>query len=186
MSEFIQLHMLVSYPPSNLNRDDLGRPKTAMMGEKQRLRISSQSLKRAWRTSDVFSRYVGEYIGVRTKHLGGFIQKSLESGIPLVDLIFNDGGNATRAPLSPKDASTWAVKFVGLMKKGKVSAAKDGDEKKEKDEESAISIDQLMHISPREISSIDGLLERITQGVKVSDDELEVFSPVQTLSLIHI
>jgi CRISPR system Cascade subunit CasC len=32
MSEFIQLHILASYPPSNLNRDDLGRPKTAVMG----------------------------------------------------------------------------------------------------------------------------------------------------------
>ena len=55
MSTFIQLHLLTSYPPSNLNRDDLGRPKTAVMGGKTRLRVSSQSLKRAWRTSDVFS-----------------------------------------------------------------------------------------------------------------------------------
>ena len=31
MSRFIQLHLLTSYPPANLNRDDLGRPKTAMM-----------------------------------------------------------------------------------------------------------------------------------------------------------
>ena len=54
MSQFIQLHALVSYPPSNLNRDDLGRPKTAIMGGVNRLRISSQSLKRAWRTSDLF------------------------------------------------------------------------------------------------------------------------------------
>ena len=54
MSTFIQLHLLTSYPPSNLNRDDLGRPKTAIMGGKTRLRVSSQSLKRAWRTSDLF------------------------------------------------------------------------------------------------------------------------------------
>ena len=53
MSEFIQLHILASYPPSNLNRDDLGRPKTAVMGGTQRLRVSSQSLKRAWRESDI-------------------------------------------------------------------------------------------------------------------------------------
>ena len=51
MSRFVQLHLLTSYPPANLNRDDLGRPKTAMMGGEPRLRISSQSLKRAWRTS---------------------------------------------------------------------------------------------------------------------------------------
>ena len=29
MTDFIQLHILASYPPSNLNRDDLGTPKTA-------------------------------------------------------------------------------------------------------------------------------------------------------------
>ena len=65
MSEFIQLHMLVSYPPSNLNRDDLGRPKTAMMGGAQRLRISSQRLKRAWRTSDIFSAALAGHLGIR-------------------------------------------------------------------------------------------------------------------------
>ncbi|MEE9326478.1 MAG: type I-E CRISPR-associated protein Cas7/Cse4/CasC, partial [Cocleimonas sp.] len=42
MSRFIQLHLLTSYPPSNLNRDDMGRPKTAIMGGEARLRISSQ------------------------------------------------------------------------------------------------------------------------------------------------
>ena len=50
MNRFIQIHLLTSYPPSNLNRDDQGRPKTAKMGGFDRLRISSQSLKRAWRT----------------------------------------------------------------------------------------------------------------------------------------
>jgi CRISPR system Cascade subunit CasC len=30
MSQFIQLHLLTSYGPSNLNRDDLGRPKTVI------------------------------------------------------------------------------------------------------------------------------------------------------------
>ena len=33
MSRFAQLHILTSYPPSNLNRDDTGRPKTALMGD---------------------------------------------------------------------------------------------------------------------------------------------------------
>jgi len=60
MSTFIQLHLLTSYPPSNLNRDDLGRPKTAVMGGKTRLRISSQSLKRAWRNSELFKLAVGQ------------------------------------------------------------------------------------------------------------------------------
>lgn len=70
MSRFLQLHLLTSYPPSNLNRDDLGRPKTAVMGGAQRLRVSSQSLKRAWRTSDVFAEAVKGHVGTRTKRLG--------------------------------------------------------------------------------------------------------------------
>jgi hypothetical protein len=32
MSDFLQLHVLTAYPPSNPNRDDLGRPKTATIG----------------------------------------------------------------------------------------------------------------------------------------------------------
>ena len=70
MSQFVQLHLLVSYPPSNLNRDDQGRPKTAKMGGRDRLRVSSQSLKRAWRTSDVFGEVLAGQIGTRTKKLG--------------------------------------------------------------------------------------------------------------------
>lgn len=70
MSQFIQLHLLTSYPPSNLNRDDLGRPKTAKMGGFERLRVSSQSLKRAWRTSDVFQEALSDHIGIRTKRFG--------------------------------------------------------------------------------------------------------------------
>jgi len=49
-----------------LNRDDLGRPKTAKLGGVDRLRVSSQSLKRAWRSSDIFEKQVsgGEKINI--------------------------------------------------------------------------------------------------------------------------
>ncbi|KAA8425643.1 type I-E CRISPR-associated protein Cas7/Cse4/CasC, partial [Acetobacter sp. DmW_125123] len=50
MHRFLQLHLLTFYPPSNVNRDDTGNPKTATVGGVTRLRISSQALKRAWRT----------------------------------------------------------------------------------------------------------------------------------------
>jgi CRISPR system Cascade subunit CasC len=70
---FLQLHFLTPYAPSNLNRDDLGRPKTALFGGSQRLRVSSQSLKRAWRTSDVFETELAEHIGTRTKRFGDVV-----------------------------------------------------------------------------------------------------------------
>jgi CRISPR system Cascade subunit CasC len=85
MSTFIQLHLLTSYPPSNLNRDDLGRPKTAVMGGKTRLRISSQSLKRAWRESEFFKKSLAlsDYMGSNTKSMGveaaeAFIEAGIE------------------------------------------------------------------------------------------------------------
>lgn len=70
MTQFIQLHLLISYPPANLNRDDLGQPKTAKLGGVERLRVSSQSLKRAWRTSELFQQKLAGTIGTRTKRLG--------------------------------------------------------------------------------------------------------------------
>lgn len=82
MSQFIQLHLLTAYPPSNLNRDDLGRPKTAIVGGFERLRISSQSLKRAWRKSEIFESAVSEWTGKRTKLLGKSVyERLLEKGI---------------------------------------------------------------------------------------------------------
>jgi CRISPR system Cascade subunit CasC len=80
MTRFIQLHLLTAYPPANLNRDDLGRPKTAVVGGTERLRISSQSLKRAWRTSDVFESALAGHVGTRTKRLGPEISEKLVDG----------------------------------------------------------------------------------------------------------
>jgi CRISPR system Cascade subunit CasC len=70
MSRFLQLHLLTFYPPSNLNRDDTGRPKSAILGGVPRLRISSQSLKRAWRTSAPFKAALEEHRGERTQRMG--------------------------------------------------------------------------------------------------------------------
>lgn len=80
MTTFIQLHLLTSYPPANLNRDDIGRPKTARMGGAERLRVSSQSLKRHWRTSDVFQEVLAGNLGTRTKRLGSQVEQSLVEG----------------------------------------------------------------------------------------------------------
>ncbi|MFI6743688.1 type I-E CRISPR-associated protein Cas7/Cse4/CasC [Nonomuraea sp. NPDC050451] len=65
----IELHLLQSFPVSNLNRDDVGQPKTATFGGHVRGRISSQSLKRAAR--ELFKVYGLDEseVGVRTKRL---------------------------------------------------------------------------------------------------------------------
>ena len=70
MTDFLQLHLLTAYGPSNLNRDDTGRPKSVVFGGVLRLRVSSQSLKRAWRTSDIFAARLDGHLAARTQRLG--------------------------------------------------------------------------------------------------------------------
>lgn len=49
-ANFLQIHTLTSYPAVLLNRDDIGRAKRLPFGGRDRIRVSSQCLKRHWRT----------------------------------------------------------------------------------------------------------------------------------------
>lgn len=65
---FIDLHVLETVPPSCVNRDDTGSPKTAVYGGTVRARVSSQCWKHAVRES--FKRMLPEGdVGLRTKHV---------------------------------------------------------------------------------------------------------------------
>lgn len=65
---FINFHVLISHSPSCLNRDDMNMQKTAVFGGANRVRVSSQSLKRAMRTSAYYGQHLGEP-SVRTRDL---------------------------------------------------------------------------------------------------------------------
>src|SRR5436189_6107085 len=77
MGDFVQLHLVHAYGPNCLNRDDQGRPKTAVVGGVTRQRISSQCLKSWWRESAAFKKYVGDTIGIRTREIGAETMKHL-------------------------------------------------------------------------------------------------------------
>lgn len=65
MSLNIDIHILQTVPPSNLNRDESGSPKSAQYGGVRRARVSSQAWKRA--TREQFSRRLSpDQLGVRT------------------------------------------------------------------------------------------------------------------------
>lgn len=74
---FIDVHVLQTLPPSCVNRDDTGSPKTAVYGGVTRSRVSSQSWKRAIRTmfKDVFPR---DQLGVRTKKIVGMVADEIQ------------------------------------------------------------------------------------------------------------
>ena len=83
MSRFVQMHILTAYPPSNPNRDDLGRPKTAVIGGVSRMRISSQALKRAIRTDEAFRAALMGNLGERTQRMGDKVREYLlKQGAP--------------------------------------------------------------------------------------------------------
>lgn len=63
---YMDFHIIQTVPPSCVNRDDTGSPKTAVYGGVQRARVSSQSWKRAIR--QMFQEDFSENeLGVRTK-----------------------------------------------------------------------------------------------------------------------
>jgi CRISPR system Cascade subunit CasC len=143
MSQFIQVHFLTSYPPSNLNRDDLGRPKTAIMGGSNRLRISSQSLKRAWRCSELFVSALGQHQGIRTKRMGREIYKNL-----------------LRGGVEEKDARQWAKDIAAQF--GKIKEMKSSKKNSDQEEDNSLNdldIEQLAHFSPEEKKCIDTLVQ---------------------------
>lgn len=76
----INLHILQNYAPSNLNRDDSGSPKDAVFGGVTRARISSQSLKRSLRRSNVFADAFGAdgLLATRTRHFPQLLRERLE------------------------------------------------------------------------------------------------------------
>lgn len=64
----LDINILQTVPPSNLNRDDTGSPKTAVYGGKLRARVSSQAWKRAARV-DFKDHLDASDLGMRTKRL---------------------------------------------------------------------------------------------------------------------
>ena len=63
---YLDIHAIQTLPPSNVNRDDSGSPKTAQYGGVQRARVSSQAWKKAMRS--YFDAHSGASLGVLSTH----------------------------------------------------------------------------------------------------------------------
>lgn len=95
----IEIHMIQNHSPANLNRDDLGAPKTCIFGGFTRARISSQCLKRSIRRSERFAQALERGGAVRTRRLVHAIANSASDGEDAPDQLkqrvrkaFEDGG----------------------------------------------------------------------------------------------
>jgi CRISPR system Cascade subunit CasC len=140
MKRFVQLHILTFYPPANLNRDDTGRPKTAFVGGVERLRVSSQSIKRAVRTSDVFRLKLAGHVGERTQRFGEEIEAHL-----------------LKKGVASETATKAARTVAGVF--GKIVPETD---------DHPTRIEQLAFISPQERAAAFALAEDIAAGNETS------------------
>lgn len=139
MTTFIQLHLLTAYPAANLNRDDTGAPKTVVLGGTTRLRISSQSLKRAWRTSELFESALAGHIGTRSGRIGR----------EAAQILIAKG-------IGEEKAVEWAKSISACF--GKVKS-----EKKTNDRLVNTETEQLVHISPAERDAVQTLAHKLAE-----------------------
>lgn len=145
MTTFVQFHLLTKYGPSNPNRDDQGRPKQANVGGAPRLRLSSQSVKRAIRESAFFALDLKDHKGKRTKRL---FEK-------LRDRLIADGADQAKAV----DAAEQVAKVFGKI-----------DTPDKKTPENKIGT-TLAFISPEEWDLAEKLAQKVVDGEDLPKDK---------------
>ncbi|MEW6114105.1 MAG: type I-E CRISPR-associated protein Cas7/Cse4/CasC [Thermodesulfobacteriota bacterium] len=107
----IEIHTIQNHSPANLNRDDLGAPKTCYFGGVIRSRISSQCIKRSIRMSEEFKELCG---GIRTRQLAKLVadqasgkgeeKKRVEKILALCGFKPKKASKGSTADDSPEDA----------------------------------------------------------------------------------
>lgn len=110
---FLQIHTLTSYHATLLNRDDAGLAKRIPFGDKPRLRVSSQCLKRHWR--EALQKSLGLPDGIRSRQffrrvvLENLIEKGVQKDLAealVTDLVQRliEGGVDDKDKLALKQA----------------------------------------------------------------------------------
>lgn len=159
-AKFVQIHFLTSYPASLLNRDDAGFAKRMPFGGAIRTRVSSQCLKRHWRTfeGDHALSEVGVEGTIRSRlTFDEYVYK------PLVGL-----------KLSPEVATQATVALMEAVlgksdaaKKKDEKAAADGDAKKErKSAADALQTNQVTVLGKPELDYLVKVAAEACQGTK--------------------
>ena len=123
---YADIHVIETLPPSCVNRDDLGSPKTAFYGGVTRARVSSQAWKRAVRLEFMRKK---ENTGERTKHTLDLVAKEIE--------------NLDSAIENPDELAKEALKNAFASKKNK----------KEKETEE-LKLDVLVFISKEQVKAL--------------------------------
>lgn len=112
---FLDVHVIQTLPPSNINRDDTGSPKTAQYGGVRRARVSSQSWKRAMRKY-FHDNSAESNVGVRTLEVVRYIAdkiQQLDSSLEYEDALKKAEKVLNAANIKTKDQRARALFFIG-------------------------------------------------------------------------
>lgn len=161
-----EFHILQNHAPANLNRDDVGAPKSCFFGGAQRARISSQCLKRSIRKSETFERALKAAsvpLGTRTRNLPVLVAERVEQAL------LSEGVEATLASGLAKVAERKATGFGN----------KDG--KENEDAETA----QTMFLTSSDVNAVAQVLtEKALEKVQEDADKaVKEFSKVKAKEL---
>jgi len=137
----IEFHILQSFPVSCLNRDEVGAPKTAMIGGTTRARVSSQCWKRAIRLH-LQGPEMGLPHGTRTKLIAPLIEKEC-----LIQ-------GATQVEAEQCGQKIERIFIKDSTEKTSKKRTKDSTDEEFEDEIEEEKSDTLLFLSPSEVTSI--------------------------------
>lgn len=132
---YVDFHIIQTVPPSCINRDDTGRPKTAVYGGVNRARVSSQAWKYAMRGmfGELFS---DESLGFRTKYAVDRIAEHLLANGMEQDKAIKAAADALeKAGVKIKDKksnTTGALFFISAVQAKKLAELAENGEKDKK------------------------------------------------------
>lgn len=123
----VEFHILQSFPTTCLNRDDVGSPKSAVVGGVKRARVSSQCWKRVVR---MMLHEMGITLAVRTKHLeeiisGNFSEDEKKAYADKIALVCKALSDDTLVFFSEAEGKAMA-EFIKTMTDDSLEKSKDG------------------------------------------------------------
>lgn len=160
---YVDFHVLQNVPPSCINRDDTGSPKTAIYGGTMRARVSSQAWKRAMRLKFKNDNlFPDAFLSVRTRHHIDLVAARIQEEHPEIEA---------------EDAKEMASTILKLAKSGSGNQKKDskkisgdGDEVGETNAKSS-GKEVMFLLSNQQIDNIAELAAKYHSDVEMRKDK---------------
>ncbi|MHA2095396.1 MAG: type I-E CRISPR-associated protein Cas7/Cse4/CasC, partial [Candidatus Hodarchaeales archaeon] len=166
---FLQMHVIIPYYNSLLNRDETGISKECLVGGSNRTRVSSQCIKRWWR--DYVGKYSMKHIGgshsTQSREIFGEIAESLvnnDNSELLIRLIISEISNLVTK------GDKKATEDLDKSEKTKGGLSKSKKNKENKYVIPSLETPQLITLGSREVLFLEELAKDI-----YSDDSLSSF-----------